>query len=164
RADFAISTVSRSGLDRGPWPGRKESACAGSLRPRPSPNHPSCEGTPMAAHSSRTSVHTVDSLSNASGSIFDSLMQGASDIQLGASDTQVSAAEALPATGRFIGRVLYNTSYAVSFGVTFPVMMIVRIVPKENALVHGLVDGALAARDRVHEWGGEMVETEDHHE
>jgi len=112
----------------------------------------------MAAHASRTSVDTVDSVGNASGSIFDSLRQGASDLQ-------VSAGEALPATGRFLGRVFYNASYAVSFGVTFPVMMIVRIVPKENAMVHGLVDGALAARDRVHDWGGEMMAMEeDHHE
>ncbi len=36
--------------------------------------------------------------------------------------------------------------------------MIVRVVPKENALVHGLVDGAAAARERVHVWRGEMEE------
>ena len=106
----------------------------------------------MAAHTSKTSV---DSTVDASASIFDSIKQGASEIQL-------SAAEALPATSRFLGRIVYNTSYAVSFGVTFPVMMIVRVVPKDNALVHGLVDGALAARDRVDEWNGNVVE--DHHE
>ena len=106
----------------------------------------------MAAHASKTSV---DSPVDASASLFDSIKQGASEIQL-------SAAEALPATSRFLGRIIYNTSYAVSFGVTFPVMMIVRVVPKDNALVHGLVDGALAARDRVDEWNGSVVE--DHHE
>jgi hypothetical protein len=105
----------------------------------------------MAAHASRTPVDTVDSPAHASGSVFESIKQGASEIQL-------SASEALPATGRFLGRVIYNTSYAVSFGVTFPVMMIVRVVPKDNALVHGLVDGALAARDRVYDWSGEVEE------
>jgi hypothetical protein len=108
----------------------------------------------MAAHS-RTSTHTVDSTAEAPGSVFDSLHQGASDLQ-------VSAAEALPATGRFLGRLVYNTSYALSFGVTFPVMMIVRVVPRDNALVHGLVDGALAARDRVQEWDAGL--DEDHHD
>ena len=44
----------------------------------------------------------------------------------------------------------------------FPVMMLVRIVPKDNAVVHGLIDGALAARDRVHEWGEEAVEEDLH--
>jgi hypothetical protein len=106
----------------------------------------------MAAHSSRT---PVDTPASAPGSVFDSIKQGASEIQ-------VSAYEALPATSRFLGRMVYNTSYAVSFGVTFPVMMIVRVVPKDNALVHGLVDGAQAARDRVHIWRGELEA--DHHD
>jgi len=110
----------------------------------------------MAAHSSRTSTHTADIAAEAPGSVFDSIKQGASDLQL-------SAAEALPATSRFLGRVVYKTSYAVSFGVAFPVMMIVRVMPKENALVHGFVDGALAARDRVHDWSGGLLE-DDHHE
>jgi hypothetical protein len=53
---------------------------------------------------------------------------------------------------------MYRASYAVAFGVTFPVMMVVRVLPKENALVHGLVDGALAARDRVYDRQGEIEE------
>jgi hypothetical protein len=105
----------------------------------------------MAAHSSRTAVDAVDSTAEAPGSVFDSIKQGATELQ-------VSAYEALPATGRFLGRVIYNTSYVVAFGVTFPVLMIVRVVPKDNALVHGLVDGALAARDRVDGWRGEIEE------
>jgi len=109
----------------------------------------------MAAHSSRTSVDAVDSSVEASGSAFESGHDESSEIQL-------SAAEALPATGRFLGRVVYNASYAVSFGITFPVMMIVRVVPKENALVHGFVDGALAARDQVYGWHEEM--DEEHHD
>jgi hypothetical protein len=77
-----------------------------------------------------------------------------------ATELQTRAAEAFPATGHFLGRVVYKTSYAVAFGVTFPVMMVVRIVPKDNAIVHGLVDGAIAARDRVDEWRGEFEEEE----
>jgi hypothetical protein len=110
----------------------------------------------MSAHASRVSVDTVDGrAADAVGSAFASVKQGASEIQ-----TRVS--DALPATSRFLGRVVYKTSYAVSFGVTFPVMMLVRIVPKDNAMVHGLVDGALAARDRVHEWGGGVAEEDLH--
>jgi hypothetical protein len=108
----------------------------------------------MAAHSSRTSVGTVDSTIEHPGSAFDHGADGASEIQL-------SASEMLPASGRFLGRMVYNASYAVAFGVTFPVMMVVRIVPKENAFVHGLVDGALAARDRVYDWQGEMEDGHD---
>jgi hypothetical protein len=113
----------------------------------------------MAVRGSRNTVDSADLSANAAGSVFDSVKHAASEIQL-------SAAEALPATSRFVGRIIYNTSYAVSFGFTFPMMMIVRVVPKDNALVHGLVDGALAARDRVHEWRGEadghLHDSEDH--
>ncbi len=110
----------------------------------------------MAAHASRISTDTVDgSARHAAGSIFDSMNRGASEIQ-----TRVS--EALPATGRFLGRAVYRTSYAVSFGLAFPVMMVVRVMPKNNAMVHGLVDGAIAARDRVHEWRGESIAADSH--
>jgi hypothetical protein len=105
----------------------------------------------MSAHAARTPVETVDSSVDSAGSAFESVKQGAYEIQ-------ARASEALPATGRFLGRVVYNSAYAVSFGVTFPVMMVVRVMPKDNVLVHGLVDGAMAARDRVHDWGGEMEE------
>jgi hypothetical protein len=110
----------------------------------------------MSAHASRISTDTADgSARHAAGSIFASMNRGASEIQ-----TRVS--EALPATGRFLGRAVYRTSYAVSFGMSFPVMMVVRMMPKNNAMVHGLVDGALAARDRVHEWGPEAIGVDSH--
>jgi hypothetical protein len=108
----------------------------------------------MAAHASRISTDTLDgSADHAAGSIFASMNRGASEIQ-----TRVS--EALPATSRFLGRAVYKTSYALSFGMVFPVMMVVRVMPKNNAMVHGLVDGAMAARDRVHEWRGESIVAE----
>lgn len=110
----------------------------------------------MSAHASRVSVDTArGSVADAAGSVYASAEQGASELQ-------TRASEALPATGRFLGRMVYKTSYAVSFGVTFPVMMLVRVVPKDNVLVHGLVDGALAARDRVHDWREEAAEEDPH--
>ncbi len=102
----------------------------------------------MSAHASRTAVDTDHSPADFAGSAFESIKGGATELQ-------ARAAEAFPATSRFLGRVVYKTSYALAFGVTFPVMMVVRVMPKDNALVHGLVDGATAARDRVDEWRGE---------
>jgi hypothetical protein len=67
----------------------------------------------------------------------------------GASDARARVDEAMPAIGRFFSRLTYTTCYAVSYGVVFPTMLVVRAVPKENAVVHGLIDGALAARDAV---------------
>jgi hypothetical protein len=108
----------------------------------------------MSAHASRTAVHTDNSPADLAGSAFESVKAGAHELQ-------ARAAEALPVASHFLGRVVYKTSYALAFGVTFPVMMVVRIVPKDNAFVHGLVDGAIAARDRVDEWRGESEEVHD---
>jgi hypothetical protein len=54
---------------------------------------------------------------------------------------------AAPALGEYWTRIIYNTSYAVSYGVVMPTALVVSILPKENALMHGLMDGARAARD-----------------
>jgi hypothetical protein len=105
----------------------------------------------MSAHASRTAVHTDNSPADLAGSAFESARHGATELR-------ERVVEALPAAGHFLGRVVYKTSYALAFGVTFPVMMVVRVVPKDNAVVHGLVDGAIAARDRVDEWRGEAEE------
>jgi hypothetical protein len=61
---------------------------------------------------------------------------------------------AVPAVSRFVSRLVYTTSYSLSYGVVFPVMLVARAVPKENALVHGLVDGARAAKEMVEHWQG----------
>jgi hypothetical protein len=67
----------------------------------------------------------------------------------GASDAQAKVEELMPAIGGFLSRLTYTTCYAVSYGVVFPTLLVVRAVPKDNAVVHGLVDGALAARDAL---------------
>ena len=108
----------------------------------------------MAAHALRDSVETLDHAEDHAESNFDSFADGTHEIQL-------SDAGVLPATSRFLGRIVYNTSYALSFGVTLPVMMVVRVVPKENALVHGLVDGGMAARDQAFGWHHEMMENQE---
>ncbi len=79
---------------------------------------------------------------DAMGSALQAVKQGTSDVQ-----TRIS--ESIPAVGNFLNRLLYRSSYMLSFGVVFPVMLVVRVVPKNNAIVHGLIDGALAARDQV---------------
>jgi hypothetical protein len=58
----------------------------------------------------------------------------------------------IPAVGGMAAQMIYTTSYAVAYGIVFPAMLLVRIVPKDNALVHGLADGAQAARARALGW------------
>ena len=76
----------------------------------------------------------------------DAAVEAAKD---GAGWPRETVAELVPAAGRLLSRAVYKTSYALSFGVVFPAMMIAQAIPKGNAVVHGLIDGALAARDAV---------------
>jgi hypothetical protein len=69
----------------------------------------------------------------------------------GAEDARATAAEAIPAAGQFLTRFVYKACYTVSYGVVFPTTFVARSIPKDNAFVHGVVDGAHAAMDMVHE-------------
>jgi len=89
----------------------------------------------------------VQSVSNA----METAMQAARD---GAADARAAVDRAIPAISKFVSRFVYTTSYSVSYGVVFPVMLLARAVPKDNAFVRGLVDGAQAATDMVDDWKG----------
>jgi hypothetical protein len=69
----------------------------------------------------------------------------------GVEQARASASEAIPAVGQFLSQAAYKTCYGISFGVVFPTMLIVRAIPKDNAAVHGFIDGAHAAMDSVRE-------------
>jgi hypothetical protein len=81
----------------------------------------------------------------------ESAIQAARD---GAADARAAVDRAIPAISAFVSRCAYTTSYSISYGVVFPAMLLARAVPKDNALVHGLVDGARAATDLVDDWRG----------
>jgi len=81
---------------------------------------------------------------------------GAWDIALraaknGAADAKETAGKALPAAGRLLSQLVYNTSYSLSYGVVFPTVLIAKSIPANNAVVNGFVDGARAANDWVDE-------------
>jgi hypothetical protein len=79
----------------------------------------------------------------------DAMSQAVQAARDGAADAQTRVAEMMPAVSGFVSRLVYTTSYAVSFGVVFPTLFVVQVIPKDNALVYGLVDGARAARDAL---------------
>lgn len=70
----------------------------------------------------------------------------------GAADAKAAVDRTLPAVAQFVSRFVYTTSYSLSYGIVFPAMLVARAIPSDNALVHGLVDGAQAARDMVEDW------------
>lgn len=90
-------------------------------------------------------AHATDPLRTAA----DAMALAAQAVREGASDAEAKVSEMMPALGGFLSRLTYTTCYAVSYGVVFPTLLIARAVPKDNAIVHGLVDGALAARDAL---------------
>ena len=49
----------------------------------------------------------------------------------------------------FVRRFVYTAGYTVSYGVVFSAAFVARSIPRENAAVRGLVDGAKAAREKV---------------
>jgi hypothetical protein len=78
----------------------------------------------------------------------ESAVQAAKD---GATHAREAAADLLPESGSLLSRIAYNTCYAISYGVVFPSVLIAQSVPHNNAFVHGLIDGAHAAKDMVAE-------------
>jgi hypothetical protein len=81
-------------------------------------------------------------------------LQAAKD---GAADAQQRVSEVVPVVGGFLSRLTYTACYAVSYGVVFPTLLVARAVPKENALVDGLIDGARAARAAIESWQHESA-------
>jgi hypothetical protein len=72
----------------------------------------------------------------------------------GAADAREMANKVWANSALFLCRFVYTTSYTLSYGVVFPATLIARTVPKDNAAVRGLIDGARAASDKVHQMRG----------
>jgi hypothetical protein len=45
--------------------------------------------------------------------------------------------------------MLYTSTYTISYGVVFPVALVARGIPRDNAAVRGLIEGAQAASRRA---------------
>ena len=84
-------------------------------------------------------------------SVADALDAAVQAAKEGVEDARATASGALPALGSFLSGLTYKTCYAVSYGMVFPTFLFARAIPKENAAVHGFIDGARAAIDLVNE-------------
>lgn len=69
----------------------------------------------------------------------------------GAADARSAAANALPAAVRVFGNGLHATGFAIGFTVCFPAVLFARLMPRDNCLAYGLVDGSRAACDLARE-------------
>jgi hypothetical protein len=84
-------------------------------------------------------------------SVAAALDAAAQAIQDGVRDLASTASGAVPALDGLLSRLTYKTCYAVSYGVVLSTVLVARAIPKENAAVHGFIDGARAAIDAVDE-------------
>lgn len=71
--------------------------------------------------------------------------------QDGAADAREAAARTWDSTSLFLKRFIYTSCYTISYGVVFPSALLARSIPKDNAIVRGLIDGAEAAKLKVDE-------------
>jgi hypothetical protein len=69
----------------------------------------------------------------------------------GASNAKEAAANFLPESGSMLSQLTYKACYAISYGLVFPSVLIAQSIPHNNAFVHGLIDGAHAAKDMAAE-------------
>lgn len=67
----------------------------------------------------------------------------------GAGRSGASIGDLAPAAGRLLSRAVYRASFAVSYGIVFPVALLAGAVPRRNAVVRGLIDGARASMGAV---------------
>jgi hypothetical protein len=65
----------------------------------------------------------------------------------GASDASRAAQGFFPAVGRTLVKGVHATGYAVGYGTTFPVVLVGRLLPKNNAIGYGCIDGGAAGLD-----------------
>ncbi len=86
---------------------------------------------------------------NATASASSFLQSTRHAVQDGISDARATVEQAWPKVAATFNKGVYGMAYGLAFGVTFPVAIVAKVVPQNNSLVWGLVDGARAARSAV---------------
>jgi type IV secretory pathway TrbL component len=81
--------------------------------------------------------------------VADAMRDAASTASEHAARVRATVGDAGPRALRAIARTTYVSAYVVSYGVVYGAVFIAQALPQENALMHGLRDGAIAARDAL---------------
>ena len=55
-----------------------------------------------------------------------------------------------PHSSHELSSVIYNTCYYLSYGFVYPIVFLGHLVPRENPIAFGFLDGAKAAWDELH--------------
>ncbi|MFO0867728.1 MAG: hypothetical protein U0935_02160 [Pirellulales bacterium] len=70
-------------------------------------------------------------------------------LRRGADDARLKAQQLAPAVGESLSKAVYATCYYLSYGVVFPTVFVASLVPLDNAVGYGMIDGANAAKEAV---------------
>ena len=81
----------------------------------------------------------------------DAMDAAAQSAKEGIREARSAVSDAVPVASQYLSQAVYKTCYTISYGVIFPSVLIARSLPKNNAAMHGLIDGAHAAIDMVNE-------------
>jgi hypothetical protein len=87
-------------------------------------------------------------VSNAASSVSAAVTTAAEEAVAGAADAVSTAMDSWP------GKLLYGICYSASFVVVLPVVLVAALMPNDNILVQGLLDGSSAAQDKAQAWVG----------
>jgi hypothetical protein len=77
----------------------------------------------------------------------------------GAASAREAANRTWSASSLFVSRFVYTTCYTISYGVVFPTTLLALSIPRNNAVVRGLVEGAQAASRQVDRIRGAALES-----
>jgi hypothetical protein len=82
--------------------------------------------------------------------VADALHQAGESLGMGGDEDQASESPALELG--LLGRLVYHSSYILTYGAVYPVALVAGFIPRENALVYGLLDGASDAQEAAGRW------------
>ncbi|HKM63237.1 MAG TPA: hypothetical protein VJY39_12190 [Acidisphaera sp.] len=86
-------------------------------------------------------------------SVADGMRDAAATATEHAAKVRAAVEDAGPKALRAVSRATYTTAYTISYGFVYASVFIARSLPQDNAFMHGLHDGGVAARDAL--TGGE---------
>jgi len=78
------------------------------------------------------------------GKTLDSAAKAVEEASVGLTDSVKKAAKT---TKRAIGIGFHDTAYSISYGVVYAAVFLIELLPEENAIRRGFVDGAKSALD-----------------
>jgi len=81
--------------------------------------------------------------------VADAMRDAASVASEHAAAVRSTIGEAGPRALRAVARATYVSAYVVSYGIVYAAVFVAQSIPQENAVMHGLRDGAIAARDAL---------------